>query len=217
MENIKNIIIIASLLDSKNSYYTRKQRYEQTKKTIFTVRDKIPDSYIIFADITKLDDEENEFFSKHCNLVLNEYENNELIQKVNSGKSYGEKSYIEYILQKINYGSDFPNVESFFKIGARYYLNDEFDYNKYNIRTDVFKTYTNNNNETYCFSSLFKIDKKNIIKFSSFLEEHNIHREHSNHMEALMFKYINLINDYTVIDNLGLTQLIYNGSPEENV
>ena len=74
--------------------------------------------------------------------ILNEKNNTSLIQKVLYGKSYGEKSYIEYALDILNnnmkYSFDnFPNLKSIFKVGGRYFLNNHFDFQLFDNDCDI--------------------------------------------------------------------------------
>ena len=52
---IKNIIIVTSCLECKAySAFDRNTRFEQTKKTLFTIKQKIPNSFIILIEKTNL-------------------------------------------------------------------------------------------------------------------------------------------------------------------
>jgi len=215
-ETIENIVIITSYIVSTNSVYTPEQRYEQTKKTIESVKEKIPNCYIVFIDITELNQEQIEYFKQNTDLFLNETENEELKSKVLHNKSYGEISYLMYSIDVCNdFELDytfkrFPKLKAIYKVGARYYLNEYFDYNKFNVDKDVCKLiHLTNNNWRASHSCLFKVNKSNINNymssnksFSSYIRDRNVS------MEEYMYYYYQSIlkpNEYDNIDTLGMT------------
>lgn len=196
-DDIINIAIIPSYIDSKDSIYTRDERFEQTKKTIATIREKIPQVYIVFIDVSEINQDEIEYLIKNCNLLLNENKNIKLINKIKSGKSYGEKSYIEYALQKLNdfnknYSFDkFKNLKSIFKIGGRHFLNNSFNYLNFDNDYDVFNIILPKKYSDACQSCLFKINKLNIKNFINILEKYDDQiLNYYIDMEKLLYKYI---------------------------
>ena len=133
---MKNLVCITSVIHTPNiplsytntrSVYTWSERFEQTKKTISTIREKIPDSKIFLVECSELTDTETNYFENNVDYLLNLYENETLRNKIYSkSKSLGEgiqtiKS-IEYIIEK--------NIqfENYIKISGRYWITDNFIY-----------------------------------------------------------------------------------------
>jgi hypothetical protein len=221
MNYCENIVIIPSLVNVAG-YYTREKRYIQTIKTISSVREKIPNSFIVLIDISEFTEEETVYLNKICNLFINENKNDILIKKVKHQKSYGEKSYIQYALLYLNEFNDdykfskFINLKSIFKVGGRYYLNDKFDYNNYNNELDNVKILPMNLYKNGCESCIFKINVKNIKSFVLHLEneDHGVYRGLSTHnMENLVYSYImqQNKNSYIHLNILGMTALPASG------
>lgn len=84
MYNYENIVIIPSYIYC-SCRYSKDERYEQTKVTIKSVRDKIPNSFIILIDISPFTDEESSYFKDNCDLFINPTEK-ELPKKFIFGK-----------------------------------------------------------------------------------------------------------------------------------
>ena len=65
-----NLVLITSIIKtpdiplsyiSTRSVFTHNERFEQTKKTIQTIREKIPNSKILIVECSELDNEQNEY------------------------------------------------------------------------------------------------------------------------------------------------------------
>lgn len=222
MNYYENIVIIPSLVNV-NGYYTRNERYNQTIKTINSVREKIPNSFIVLIDISEFLEEEKEYLNKICDLFINENKNDTLVKKVKHQKSYGEKSYIQHALLYLNDFNDdykfknFINLKAIFKVGGRYYLNDKFNYDNYNNDLDNVKILPSHLYKNGCESCIFKIHVKNIKNFVTYLEneDHGVYIGLSSHnMENIIYSYIMQKNKnlYLHLDTLGMTAIPASGS-----
>ena len=100
MSNIKNIIIVTSVIDLPNSIYSRNERFKQTQNTLSTLT-KIPDSFIIFIDISIFSEDELFYFNSICDLVINDSKDEEFIKKILYEKSFGESCYLLKCIEKI--------------------------------------------------------------------------------------------------------------------
>lgn len=137
---MKNLILISSIINtpdkpfnyiSTRSVFTRKERFEQTKKTIESVKDKIPDSKILIVECSDFNEEETEYLLNNCDYVLNLWDKKELHDKIfGLSKSLGEGTITIEGLRFI-FNNDLK-FENFFKISGRYNLTDRFYYSKYN-------------------------------------------------------------------------------------
>jgi len=242
-ETIENIVIIPSYIGSTNSVYTPQQRYEQTKKTIQSVQDKIPNCYIVFIDITKLNQEQNEYFKQNTDLFLNETENEELKSKVLHNKSYGEISYLIYSIDVCNdFELDytfkrFPKLKAFYKITGRYYLNEYFDYNKFNVYKDVCKIgsryfvkenfdidmnlQTEIDPKNWVNSCIYKILYININKFINIIKSNSffLYKNNGSIEQVIAFYFYNckLYKDFIILNILGLTTLFTSSNELNNI
>jgi len=72
-----NIILITSIINTPNtplsyiktrSIYTREERFEQTKRTIKTIREKIPDNKIMLVECSQLTDSEADYLRENTDI-----------------------------------------------------------------------------------------------------------------------------------------------------
>jgi hypothetical protein len=208
---MNNLILITSVINTPNkplsysnvrSVFTREERYEQTKKTINSIKEKIPDCKLIIVECTDFTEEEKSYFEKECDYVLNLWERKELHPKIfGIGKSLGEGTMtieaLKYIIEnKFNY-------DNLFKICGRYWLNNEFDYNTYNNNNLVFKKIKGNINNI--FTSFYKISYDNTKILLNFLLQTEINMKRLISYEVLFSHYLKYINYSNVkfIDKIG--------------
>jgi len=136
-----DIVLITSIIDTKNtplsytktrSVFSKEERYIQTKKTIESLR-KIPNKKIILIECSQLKEEEKEFFMHNTNYFINLFELNDdnIKNRINSpSKSLGEGTMTIYALDYLFKNN--INFKNLYKISGRYWLNDKFDYSKFN-------------------------------------------------------------------------------------
>ena len=148
------------------SFYTPEERFEQTKKTIETIKDKIPDCKIFIVECSDLSENEHNYFIKNSDYFLNLINNESAKEDIYSySKSLGEGTMtiyaIEYIIQN--------NIqfENFFKISGRYWLSDTFDYKKFDNKNCVIRHYCQNSGT---FTALYKLPSLSIVEnYKNFL------------------------------------------------
>ena len=131
---MNNIILITSVINTPNnplsysktrSVYNRNERFEQTKKTIQSVKEKLPNIKIMIVECSNFNEEENNYFKENCDYILNLWEKKELHNNIfGTSKSLGEGTmtiealkYIEELNLEYQY---------LYKISGRYWLNDNF-------------------------------------------------------------------------------------------
>lgn len=160
---MKNLILITSVINTPNiplsyskirSVFTREERYNQTKKTIDSVKKHIPNSKIMLVECSDFTKEEKDYFENECEYILNLWEKKNLHSQIfGSSKSLGEGTMtIEAFKYIENNKIVFDNL---FKICGRYWLNDKFDYNVYNNDKLILKKINGNINNI--FTSFYKI------------------------------------------------------------
>jgi hypothetical protein len=230
--NNKNLVLITSkiivsdnplIYIDKRSSYTREQRFEQTIETIKSIRQYIPNSYIVIIDNSDLNNTEiielKNIVDKLINItfdeLLNDYTDN------SPYKGYGE------LMQQVTFYNEFlkfvdtTKINHFFKISGRYLVNDEFDYKIYDNNENIFKKNEKITNRNYYYTSFYKIDKNYLHKYFNNLYKIIIDSEHDEwkkRQELQCNKCFDLevlipetmINDITLVDNLGVTQILAN-------
>ena len=215
-----NIVLITSIINTPNkplsysktrSIYSRQERFEQTKKTIKSIREKLPSDKIIIVECTDFNEEENIFFKENCNYILNLWDKKELHDSIfGISKSLGEGTmtikalkYIEELNLEYNY---------LYKISGRYWLNENFKIE--NIQNNIFKRI--NKSENNIFTALYKIDKRTAKKLLIFLTINIENMKKCIGYEVLISNFIKN-RDKILLDTIGLSGFVtvcgseYNG------
>lgn len=171
-----NLVLITSIIYTPNlplsytntrSVFSPEERFEQTKKTIQSVREKIPNSKIFIVECSNLSKEQNDYFNSNSDYFLNLIGNKNAVNNIYSiSKSLGEGTMtiaaIDYIKQN--------NIlfDNFFKITGRYWLSDKFNY--INFDNENIIVHYINNDVNNCCTSLYKLHKNNLDDFYNFLK-----------------------------------------------
>jgi hypothetical protein len=218
----KNIVFISSKVivstnkfdySSSRSIYTTEERYEQTLKTIESIRQYIPNSYVILFDNSEFDDTKYCVLNEKCDLFLNvcndidiyEYTNNKIY------KLYGELAQTAYVLKYISENLGHLKFDNFFKISGRYWINESFNYLNYVNNNNIFKRKPDVTDRRYYYTSFYKISNK---KFSTFMDliigmfnDSKNHNEFDGYdWEVLLSKKLSY--DFIELHNLGITENI---------
>lgn len=164
---MKNLVIVTSVINiSQNplsytnvrSIYSPNERFEQTIKTIESIRDKIPNSYILFIESSEINnDMENKIkeIVDHYTIVMND----DSLSKINGlYKGAGESTQIYYGIKEINL-EDYDNI---FKISGRYWLNDNFNYSNFENSKNIFQEREYNQYTTSLATVFYKITNKDL-------------------------------------------------------
>jgi hypothetical protein len=164
---MNNITLITSVIDPPNqplsyndtrSVFTKEQRFEQTKITIASIREKIPNNRIFLIECSELSPEEQNYFVNTVDIFFNIYDTKSegLIQRMFTiSKSLGEGTMTIIALQcLIDNNIYFDNL---FKISGRYWLNENFNYHLYNNDFSCIHNITEDKDSFFtCFYKLSK-------------------------------------------------------------
>jgi hypothetical protein len=142
-----NLVLITSVINTPNkplsytntrSVFSRKERFEQTKQTIQSIKAKIPNNKILLVECTDFNEEEKLYFEKECDYILNLWNNKELHSTIfGISKALGEGTLtIQAILYIKENNICYNNL---IKISGRYWLNDNFDYAIFNNQSIIFR------------------------------------------------------------------------------
>ena len=217
---MNDLVLITSVINTPNvplsysktrSVFSRKERFTQTKNTIISIKDKIPNCKIIIVECSDLNTEEQEYLSINCDYILNLWEKKELHNNIfGKSKSLGEGTMTILALKYINNMDIKYNY--LYKISGRYWLNDNF--NICNIENNVFKKIKNDENNI--FTALYKINKNTVEKLEIFLIDNMQNMINCIGYEVLMSQFVKNI-DKILVDIIGLTGFVtvcgseYNG------
>ena len=221
-ENEKNIVFISSKIYVSNkpfsyvdsrSIYSPKDRFEQTKNTIETIRKYIPDNYIILFDNSEFTQDELIELSKIVDLFLN-IKNDTLINyytNEHKTKAYGDLAQTLGTLRYLNEQMQHLKFKNFFKISGRYIINETFNYEKYATEQNIFKKNSHVLDRPYFYTSFYKISSRNFLNYcetiNKIYNEIQIHNNYDNiDWEVILPAQLN----YNFIDSnhLGITQNI---------
>jgi hypothetical protein len=169
------LFIITSVIDTPNiplnysairSVFSRDERFEQTKKTIISIKEKIPEAKIMIVECSNYETnkEQLDYLRENTDYFLNLWDNKELHKYI-----FGViKSFAEGIMtiELINYIIKNNLIfNNYAKISGRYYLNDNFNkdlyYNNLNIR------FKSNNKDTS--TRLFKLNINYLETYKNYL------------------------------------------------
>jgi len=202
---MSNLVLITSVINTPKtplsyskirSVFTRKERYEQTKKTIESIKEKIPNHKIMIVECTDFTEAEKSYFEKECDYVLNLWGKKELHSNIfGKSKSLGEGTMtiqaLKYIIKnKFEY-------KNLFKICGRYWLNNDFNYKIFDNSNLMFKKIRGNIDNI--FTSFYKITNNNVNILLEFLIKTENHMKNIIGYEVLFGHYLNHIKYDNVV------------------
>ncbi len=170
----KFLFIITSALHpfEKGSFHNLSEdRFNQTLKTIETVREKVPNSTILLVESSefKLEEQYRKILIKNSDIFLECYEDETLKRtyenlhsnpsQFNFGKSILESIGMRNAFEKIINDRLFLSHHRIFKLTGRYYLNEDFDINDYCSRCLV----------NYYVFNVCKFNDKNLEYFKDLM------------------------------------------------
>lgn len=177
---MNNIVLVTSIIKppdnplsyGKRSCFTSEERFEQTKVTINSIKEKIPNALIFIVECSELDDNQYNYFIENSNYFLNLYSDINLRNRMHSdSKSLCEGTMticaLEYLIQtNIQY-------DNLIKISGRYYLSENFYLDNFKNNDIVIKYIDNDINNV--FTGLYKLPKFCAENLKNFLEN-NIYK-----------------------------------------
>ena len=148
--NYKFLFLVGSAVnhfkEDDLSAFKAEERFQQTLDTIQSIKDKVPDAYILIyeASETSIKQEYKDKFIEQSDLFL-EFGNDPYMKSLyenlhkdpNSftfGKSMLECRCLELVLEYMMQHNVFNDVTRVFKLSGRYKLNDYFDINDYKTK-----------------------------------------------------------------------------------
>lgn len=142
-----NLVVITSIIKppttplsytNNRSIYSSDERFEQTKHTIQSIKEKIPNCKILLVECSNLDDNQYQYLTTQCDYFINLIDNEICKLKCYSiSKALGEATMTMEAINYINLNN--IKYDYFFKISGRYYLSEMFDYRLFDCSESVIK------------------------------------------------------------------------------
>tara|TARA_Y100000022_G_scaffold25643_1_gene19367 strand:+ start:849 stop:1517 length:669 start_codon:yes stop_codon:yes gene_type:complete len=206
-----NVVLIPSIINTPNiplsysdvrSVFTRKERFLQLQTTIESIKKNIPNNYIVVVECTDLNKEETDYLSINIDLLVNVFKDEEVREIIYSAsKSYGEGTMTllglkSLLKRKIEW-------DNLFKITGRYWLGEDFNFEKYNNSHNMIKCIDDDKENIYtCF---YKLNKIAAIRWYYYLTKQEEEFKKNINFEIIFGKFIQKIHENKrFINKLGI-------------
>lgn len=209
-----NLVLIPSIIkvpqtplsyNNTRSVFSREERYAQTKRTLETVREKIPNCRILLVECSPFTPEEKDYFERSCDYIINLYDNEHEKNAIFSiSKSWGEgtmtMSAFRYIQEK---GIVYDRL---FKISGRYWLDDFFVYKENEISTIAYIQENSDNVST----ALYILNREHFEKWNAYLLESNERFYRCDGYEEIFASFMKTLpeTNYIVLPRIGVSGYI---------
>lgn len=173
-----NITLITSIIDVpvdkeltyslKRSVFSKNERFMQLKKTIESVKKKMPKNKIFLVECSMLNEDEKEYIKNNTDYFLNIIDNKKtLLGDITSkSKAMCEGTMTICALEYLDEMKiDFNNL---FKISGRYWLNDSYKYELYDNNKNIIHKI--NGEYTNFFTCFYKLNKDTTYKWLEYLK-----------------------------------------------
>jgi len=172
-----NLVIITSVIHTidaplsygKRSLMTHDQRFQQTRYSISSVRERIPNPYVVLIEGSDITEEEAaEFMQMGCDQI---HMVSDSVRKFINGphKSVGEVKMLMDYLTTV----DPDDYETISKISGRYYLTDNFDWDRKPIDAPLysceFNTHYNKEGEMLYNTRYYRFPMSDFHKYLNVL------------------------------------------------
>jgi len=137
---IDYVCIIPSALGTRYGTLSIEERFNQTLEGIASIREKIPNSYIILGDISLVDSSNyREIIKTKVDSFIDCNDDQKIIFYSNNfKKSQGELLIFKKCLDKVIIDLDMTSIKRIFKIGGRVKLSENFDITDYKDTKDKY-------------------------------------------------------------------------------
>jgi len=197
-----NLVIITSVINiSRNpldyakirSVYSVQERYEQTIKTLQSLS-AIPNKHVLFVETSELTPEQESEIKKYTDFYVNAVDSEEVRNVINGPyKAAAESTQILEGLKIV----DLSKYENIFKISGRYWLDQNFDFERYNNDHNIF---LEGPNQSALATVMYKINKNYLDLYNNTL---NFCKTSQGMLEADFITFFR--NKYTATNKLGIS------------
>lgn len=216
-----NVVLITSKIYTSNkplsyaahrSIYSPQERLQQTVETIKSVREYIPNAYIVLYDNSVFIDNEFQTINNLVDCFLNHHNDEVINEFTNSSphKVFGEISQTCRMLQYLHKYHTNMNIRNLFKLSGRYVLNKYFKYENLDNNDIILKRNKDVKDRYYYFTCFYKVGKEKLPIYYEVMNE--LYDDICNNAYEfeeweVLFPTL-LYNEFSTVDNLGVTQNI---------
>jgi hypothetical protein len=201
--------LITSVINTNNSIgwgytpnrstYSPDERFKDTLKTINTIREKVPNSIIMFLEGKSLDQEKENQLIALTDIYMNFKDDTWVLEAIDSPKKgLGEVRKLIRGVEQLKLRDDIKNIRRIFKISGRYWLNSLFNLDSYSLDYMTFKNY-----EHMVTTVIYSVPICKIDDYAVVLNMCNIERDNYDIGIEILFKRI-LQGNYVFIETLGV-------------
>jgi mannosyltransferase OCH1-like enzyme len=199
----KNLVIITSIINTVDnplsyhdtrSVFNEEDRFNQTLKSIDTIRKYIQNADILFCECSDLSEHFENYIKNNVDYYYNFFKNETICKYVQSEyKGLGERALL---LAALDQNVSYHEYKNIFKLSGRYFLNDQFDYTLFDSDKNIF-TQWDNSTCSYC-TIFYKINSKYMDYYRIVLEKSLDDLSNGNSIEVCMYKFFkeNIQNIY---------------------
>jgi hypothetical protein len=215
----KNLVIITSkIIVSKNAFtytenrsvYSKEERFQQTLKTINSIRNYLENAFIILVDNSKFSNQEFKILERLTDYFHNIIDNDDLnyYTDICSSKCLAESAQIYNLWESYLNKIDISKVDNIFKISGRYEITQEISKETLNIDKNIFKKNLEVIDRDYyytCFYKIYKTYFKNYFKAQDNIIK-NPQKNFGIDLEVILPKELEY--NFLTVDNLNILQRI---------
>ncbi len=175
-----NVVVVPSKVVVSNrpfsycanrSLYSRNERARGALLTIKSIREHIPNSYIVLIDNSELSSNERDMFVRMSDVFFNSTEDPFLKYHTDDSPYKGGGECLQLMIGIRHILQAKVPCERIFKLTGRYTINDTFRFAQYISPDNVFKRSDEVKSRAYYFTSFFKIDRGSLGPFYKALKK----------------------------------------------
>jgi hypothetical protein len=197
------------------SVFSPKERFDQTKNTIASIRKNLPSAKIFLLECTVLNNHIRDELVSLVDIFVNISDEDtpdraSLLNNINStSKTLGESTLttfaLNYLVEK------HINFDRFAKLSGRYWINHHFDSVMFNNCPNVVAPAIGETGKLCC--SLYQLSFRNAIQWNKFIQDamNNWHCMHQDGFETLFWNFIKTIDQHhsvTYVTTIGVSGFI---------
>ena len=205
----------------QRSIYSPTERFQQTLETIRTIRQYIPNSFIVIFDNSTFTDDEFMTLKTQTDYFINICNDNTVNTLTNTSihKLYGEIAQTYKILEYLNTYHKDMNIKNIFKITGRYLINDNFRYKTYENEDIIFKRNKDVEDRLYYFTCFYKVSEKQYSLYRDVIFQlyEDIQQSAYEYEEWEVLLPNLLYGEFKCVDELGITQNIAVWNDKSNI
>jgi len=196
----------------KRSIYTKDERFNQTIATIASIRQYIPNSFIILFDNSVFQVSEFNALNSRVDVFINNQSDENIYNYTNmkTVKLYGELAQTAFVVNYVKERLKYMNINNFFKISGRYLINPSFNYAQYENSNNIFKRNKSVLDRDYYYTSFYKIAGSKLSEYFNTISQmysDSASSPYDNYDWEVVLP-LKMNYNFMQLENLGITQCI---------